>query len=635
MSIPEILFRVKQIIKRRFLKFLPGSGLLKNIPFSSKPPIFEINNFDFSYPITDSIKIFNIDFHFTHVSEIDWHKDISTGNKFPFIPSYKINIISNSGPSAKYIWEINRLQFLTGICLNYKKTGDDRYLKLFLEINHSWNLQNRYLQGINWYSNIEVNLRLITWFICWELLEADKLYSLNTSFRYFVTNEWSGMIYQHCLYSYNNPSKYSSANNHLIAEYAGLFVASSKWNFNESEKWRDYAKTGLEKEILRQHSPNGINREEAAEYIQFITDFFLLAYIVGEKSGNSFSYQYREMLFKIFRYIYDILDIRSNYPKYGDEDDGKCFILDFETGFDNFSSLMTSASIIFNDPLFKSKSHGLDNKNKFLFGETGAKVFNSLPELTFEEQSRFYIEEGHFILRKKASGHEIFLYFDAAPLGYLSIAAHGHADAMSFIMHLDGWPFFVDSGTYTYHTETEWRNYFVGTLAHNTVRINAKNQAINAGPTLWLKHYRNKVIRAESDAEHDRIIASHNGYLKEKAEHIREILFDKIKDEVLIKDTIKVMGKSEIMVEIPFHLAPALRIKHEDDHFNLWYPDLSGVVKFYPDKNLRHEILNGQSEPFIIGWYSKAFMQKEPTNTIYFRSIIKSTAYFEFRIKIN
>lgn len=635
MSIPEILYRARKIIERILFNILPDSENLRLNDFSSKPSFFDLSGLNDSIIIPCSVKIFGIDFYFDNVSEIDWHKDLSSGERYPLIPSVKINILKNPNLSAKYVWELNRLQFLTGVCLNYRKTGDEKYLQLFIDINHSWRLQNPYLYGINWYSNIEVNLRLITWFICWELLEADKLSKSNTKFSNFVNNEWSLMLYQHCHYSYNHPSQYSSANNHLISEYAGLFVASSKWNFDKSYKWCNYSKIGLEREILKQHTSGGINREEAAEYIQFITDFFLLAYVVGERSGNPFSARYDDMLLKIFRYIYDILDIKGNYPKYGDEDDGKCFTLDYIQGFNNFSSLMTSAAIITRDPDFKSKSHGLDNKNMVLFGEHGALLFNDIPESTCEENSRFYKEEGHFILRKKSAGREIYVHYDAAPLGFLSIAAHGHADALSFILHIDGSPFFIDSGTYTYHTERGWRNYFIGTLAHNTVRVNRKNQALNAGPTLWLNHYKTTIICAESDLVHDKIIASHDGFLKEKVEHIRELMFDKEKDEILISDTVKLKKPGNTFIEIPFHLAPGINISYEDNHLNLWCPGVYRRVKFYPDKNIKYEILKGQQEPFIIGWYSESFMKKEPVNTIYFSTTIKSTATFNFLIKIN
>ena len=44
-------------------------------------------------------------------------------------------------------------------------------------------------------------------------------------------------------------------------------------------------------------------------------------------------------------------------------------------------------------------------------------------------------------------------------------------------VHMDGYPFLVDPGTYAYHTHAEWRKYFVSTLAHNTVTINNADQA--------------------------------------------------------------------------------------------------------------------------------------------------------------
>ncbi len=122
------------------------------------------------------------------------------------------------------------------------------------------------------------------------------------------------VIYLHCKYSFENPSKYSSANNHLITELSGLFIASSYWKFNESKKWNCYSKKGLEKEILLQHSEEGINKEEASGYIQFVTDLLLLAYIVAEKTNNKFSESFSFRLEKILTYINNFIDIKGNHP---------------------------------------------------------------------------------------------------------------------------------------------------------------------------------------------------------------------------------------------------------------------------------------------------------------------------------
>ncbi len=100
------------------------------------------------------------------------------------------------------------------------------------------------------------------------------------------------------------------------------------------------------------------------------------------------------------------------------------------------------------------------------------------------------------------------------PLGYLSTAAHGHADALSFILHIDGKPVFVDPGTYTYHTEPEWRKYFISTLAHNTACVNGKNQAIFGGSTLWVSRYKTRIIETSQNDEKEIVCASHDGYEK-------------------------------------------------------------------------------------------------------------------------
>jgi hypothetical protein len=631
-SIAEFPYRIKQFIKNQYEQYFDRGKFPAKITVVTKKDIL---GFSYSpeelYP--DSINIFGTDFRYTE-RNINWHEDIASGERFPLSFSKTIKIRDNSNLSAKNVWEINRLQFLSFIALNYRKTGSDIYLNQFIRILNSWIDNNPYLVGINWYSNIEINIRLITWFFCWQILDADKLITLNPEFKDFADRKWIPSILQHCRYSFSNPSKYSSSNNHLISEYAGLFIATSLWQFKESEEWNWYSKKGLEKEILRQHTENGINKEEAAEYIQFITDFFLLAYIVGENTNNPFSENYKIRFRKILDYICNFLDENGHFPQYGDEDDGKCLILDFDKNFNNFRSLLTSGAVLFKDPILKSRSNGFDIKNQFLFGEPGKKVYESIPEINYVGSSKYYEDEGHFIFRKNENGNEIYLHFDAAPLGFLSIAAHGHADALSFTLNVDGQPVFVDPGTYTYHTEPRWRSYFIGTLAHNTIRINQHDQAVNGGPTLWTKHYKSSVIDLDLNDDNNRVKATHNGYVKDGAQHIREILFDRLKNEFQILDTIVVKKNRKIIVEIPFHTHPDVSITQQSANCYLISKDSVRKTELFVDEKLNPVVIKGQIEPHILGWYSSSFAKKEATNVIYCKTQIESTTIFKFIIKI-
>jgi hypothetical protein len=622
MSVPEIFYRIDQQFKKNVEKMAPNKGSQGNdfekvltesfnvvenqVPLILQHQFDEYDCFAFfgsSLPIDQSI---------------EWHLDILSGKHFPNIFSKDIDIRSDKYGSAKVVWEINRLQFLLPIAIRYnaKRNKDD--LELFIELINSWVKANPYLKGVNWYSNIEVNIRLIVWYFCWQVLWQDEKLKADKVFTDFVTKTWLPSIYEHCIYSFNNPSKFSSANNHLVAEHSGLFVAACCWKFQESQDWKQYALNGLEKEIIKQNSKNGINKEEAAEYIQFITDFFLIPYAVGNNYGVEFSEIYKQQLYKISEYLINLLDVKNGYRKYGDEDDGKVLVVSSDPHFDNFSSILTSAAVIFGDEKFKTVDKGFDLKNWLLWGRSGFDKFNNIQLKEFQKKSAFYIQEGNFIFKKQGEGSdkEIYLHFDAAPLGYLSIAAHGHADALSIALHLDGDPILVDVGTFTYHTHKEWRNYFISTLAHNTICIDGKNQAYQAGPTMWLKHYKTDVIKAIQMDDTEMVSAKHSGYDKYGCSHERTVSFNRLKEHFVIDDEVSLNNKSHSILQ-PWHLHPEVEIEKLDTHiFSLKHRQGRRKIKISCDSALSIEIKRAETDP-ILGWYSKSFLQREPTRVIF------------------
>jgi len=629
MSLMEMPYRFKQILQKKFESFFVVGETLGTILIPKTKKILKIGEID--TPIfDDEFSVFGKKINFFD-SQIDWHKDVFSGEKYALTFSKNINIRKSANLSAKNVWEINRLQFLIHIAINYNKTKDEKFLDKFIELNESWIEANPYLLGVNWYSNIEVNIRLINWFFCWELLDAEELMNKSKIFKEFVNTKWLPVIYQHCKYSFNNPSKYSSANNHLVSEYSGLYLATSVWGFKESEFWRSYAKDGLEKEILKQHS-NGVNKEEAAEYIQFITDFFLLPFIIGEKCNDSFSKEFQKALKQILDYILVFTDVNLNFPKYGDEDDG--YVLNFsEIGhFNNFKSLLVSASIIFNDESYLSAKSEYDIKNKLLFSDDGYLLFEKLMDREKKELvTKFYPKEGHFIFRKLIKDKEIYAHLDIAPLGYLSIAAHGHSDILSFLIHVNGNPFFIDSGTYSYHTEKKWRKYFVSSQAHNTITIDDENQAFHASDTLWLNHYKPKVISCVQQRNIERVVGTYNQ--KSNVQHIRSFEFNKKINEFLIEDNIIIRDNKEHKIFMPFHLHPTIQItKSTITNYTLSHAS-GAAVSLHLDDQLKWNLVRGSAEPFL-GWYSESFMKKEPTSVVFGEMIVKESLKIVTRIKV-
>jgi len=631
MSLPEMAFRIYQQV-RNALEYLTFKSEYSTIDFSVESrKVLNLPDLN-SLPIfTETQSLFGIEWQPT--TDTDWHLDLSSGKRFPLKFAKYINIRTDHYGSAKHVWERNRLQFLTNICINHKSSGDPKYLDHFIEINRSWFRSNPYLIGVNWYSNIEVNLRLITWFLCWEILNIDSLMKSQVSIRNFVVSEWLPVIYKHCQYSYKNSSKFSSANNHLIAEACGLFLASTKWKFPESSRWLTYSRKVLEVEIIKQHSENGINREETSKYIQFITDFFLIAFIVACKSGNPMSIRYMNRLEQILKYIYHILDDYGNVLNYGDEDDGRVFVIGATSVTDNFYSLLTSGAILFKNSFFKFKCSKVDLKNKILFNQSELREFDNLPLKQLEKKSCFFPTEGHFIFNKSDQNGQVFLHLDAADLGYLSIAAHGHADALSYILHVDGQPYIVDPGTFVYHTKWEWRKYFAGTLAHNTIRVDGLDQADIKGPTLWTRHYKPTIHSVSSNHMEDTVVASHNGSNHLGVIHHRSVRFDKGQCLFEIKDSLILQNKEGHTIDFPIHLHPRIEVKSLAHNRFLLVSKKGRAVEITLDRLLKPEIVVASLDP-ILGWYSASFQQKEPTKVLYSKINIQETIELTTFLKV-
>ena len=623
-SFGEVLYRIRQRVRTHVLdkRLMAASAVPVTLPKSS---VIEDGTAHLDYPVFDkALDVFK---------PISWHLDLSTGREFPKSFAHKIDIRSDKYGSAKHVWEVNRMQFMLHIALLYKKSGDEKYLDLFCYHLTSWKNENPYMVGVNWYSNIEVNLRLICWYFCWQVLDVDGLCAEKThknDFNKFVQDVWMPLICEHAEYSYKHPSLCSSANNHLISEYAGLFVAACRWDIPNRDVRLEYAKAGLEREILVQNTAEGVNREEAAEYIQFIDDFFVIAAVAGRRAGVEFSAAYNGRLRTMADYMNAMLDCKCNYPMYGDGDDG--FVLRPDAGghFNNFKSLLASFAVYFNDASFKRTDVVWDEKNELLFGRDGRVKFVSLPTVAAGftlDRNRFFSESGHYIFRSikgiAVSGfHETYLHFDAAPLGFLSIAAHAHADALSFILHVDGRPVIVDPGTFTYHTHKDLRAYFVSTLAHNTVCVNAKNQATQAGPTLWLNHYKTKVISCdESSGE---VTATHNGYASDGVSHTRKIQFNRDENEFVIVDTLRC--EKAATIEIPFHLHPEATVRLDGSMAAVDVPG-ARCVEIVLDEKLSYKVCDD-------GWYSEHFGEKVPAKYLYAKTVCNGNVEFVTKLRV-
>lgn len=220
-----------------------------------------------------------------------------------------------------------------------------------------------------------------------------------------------------------------------------------------------------------------------------------------------------------------------------------------------------------------------------------------------------YREGGYAVL----GDEHVRLVFDAGPLGYPSIAAHGHADALSFCLGLDGAWWLVDPGTYAYHSEAEWRDYFRGTSAHNTLVVNGLNQSRIGGNFLWLEKAR-AVLEATGRKRDGTQWArgSHDGYQALGVKHQRELRYESSTKSVRIDDLVRCDRPAEVVhVSAFLHFAPDVELTGNGSHWTATKRNSKCRLEIDLDSQLDWQVVTGQNNP-IQGWYSAMIGVKVP-----------------------
>jgi hypothetical protein len=286
-----------------------------------------------------------------------------------------------------------------------------------------------------------------------------------------------------------------------------------------------------------------------------------------------------------------------------------------EPGFGVYQSLLATGSVLFGRGDFKHKARVFDDKSRWLLGDEAAAAFASLtPDRSGKRLRRAFAAGGYYILGSDFEApDEVRIVADAAPLGYLSIAAHGHADALSFILSVSGRPMLIDPGTYCYHTERRWRDYFRGTAAHNTVRIDREDQSVSGGTFLWNHHAEARCVAFETGRDYQRLVAQHDGYrrLRHPVVHRREIVYRP--GARLVEVTDRLVGGGTHYVEIFWHFARECVVTLNGYEARAVRGEVDITLRW--PQPLQAQVVHGRAEP-CMGWVAERFDEKAPADAL-------------------
>jgi hypothetical protein len=484
-----------------------------------------------------------------------WNHDPVTGAEWP--RRYHRDVPTGQWRTygdVKFVWELNRHQFLTDLGRAAFLTGDAKYVAAVTSLVDDWAADNPYATGVSWACALEPAFRVFSWlwayFLCLEQLRTDRESHLR----------WLTTFFDHGRFLHRHLEHYISPFNHLIGEATALYMMGVLFpEFEESAAWRTRGRTVLESEVPRQFYADGGSVEQSPFYHHATLGFYTLAAILGRRNGEEFSPDVWQAIERGIDFSAALVQPDGLTPTIGGADDGKPMRLEHAPWWD-FRAFQAIGAVLFERGDFKFVAERFPEDALWLLGAGGLARFNSLAAEP-PPASVALPASGYYVMRSGRTPQADYVCIDCGEqAGEIRTDAvpnslHGHADCLSIVLWLGGQRVLVDSGLFCYNGEPEWEGHFRRTAAHNTARIDARDQAFHLGKMAWSHSYTARPEQWTVRAHEAAFMGSHDGYTRRGGDTIhRRLVWLRPQGYVVIYDEFDSAGEHD--VELNFQFAP-------------------------------------------------------------------------------
>jgi len=489
-----------------------------------------------------------------------WGFDFISGGTWPLEAG--VTAVRNDGTDVKVPWELARLQFLPSLGKAWRLTGEKRYRDAGIHLLNDWMENNPVGIGVNWTGAMEAALRSISICLFLELLAPFPLDELAW------TSGVSKCLWQHLLFiEAHNEFSHLIRSNHYLSNIVGLFYLAAYLRGPRMERRQQKYQRLVEDEILRQVYNDGGDYEASTGYhvfcLELYTSALLLMRSMSRKPAASFIFRLQLM----YRFLAALADARGNIPNLGDCDDGRVELVAddmmqmLETSDDRRHAFAVSGLLGIGEALF-GESYGGRATEICWHGQIvdSSKSHSSRPA---KQHSLVFPRSGVAVARN----NDLEIVFAAMPNGIRGRGSHTHNDKLSFTMKVGAEEIFTDPGTGCYTRNAELRNYFRSTAAHNTIKVDGKEQNRLAPTPKALFQLGDDAHMSQIEVEEKggalSLRCSHDGYGRIGVTHTRTLTLTG-KDTVFLEDVLT--GVSAHTFEAFFHLPSRHVVAIEQAH---------------------------------------------------------------------
>lgn len=492
-------------------------------------------------------------------NDIDWQLDVVSGKQALLKPWPKINYLDYTEVGdCKVTWELSRHQFLVTLAKAWLLTGDERFVRKLETIYYDWHKKNPYPLGINWASSLEVAFRSLSWIWVRELLGGREPAS---QLRHDITkalgfNAW---------YIRRYLSTYFSPNTHLQGEAVALFfIGSLCRSLPEARSWCETGWKILLEHALTKVLEDGAYFEQSTHYHVYALDFFIHARILAERNALPVPASHDDVLKRMLQHL-SILCQAGPPSRFGDDDGGRVFD-GARNRAEHLADPLAIGTALYELSSLKQKGVRPTEEMLWLLGDKGLQTLSDCPEWKTGSSVQFS-QSGVYIFHLGEGTHS-HAVLDVGPLGGGS-GGHGHADALSLTVNVDGNPLLVDPGACNYVGPGSDREDFRVTHAHNTIVVDGLSQAESKTAFSWHRWPEVKVKVNAFAPEFEFIAASHDGYsrLAAPVTHSRT-LFNSHEGFWFVFDQLFAEGPHDYALH--WHLMPDSIVElHADDRWRV------------------------------------------------------------------
>ena len=551
---------------------------------------------------------------YTFPGEVDWH----------------FNPTDDAAHDNEWSWSLYRFIFWQPLARAYAKTGDERYpaeaVSLLRGFLKAWPLEDflrdeeAYIQLHKYPSypwrHIETAMRLYTAFI-------PCLCAFRTSSA-FDEEAWAlylDAVAMHADYLVTHYTNHEKSSNWLTMESGALLQTAIMFpELKGAGEWMKHGYQRVMHEMRYSFDNDGVHMERTSIYHMVAAISYFQCTRLCELNGIPTPPYAQETITRACEFILRQLKPDFSTPMIGDADRDDLLARRSDTSlYEGMNLSMDPYDLNEMRAWFRQMAEWT-GRGDFLWVATGRQQGHAQLQRNFS-----MTEAGIHIMRTGWGEADSYMHIHGVQLERGEKSTHSHNDTGHFELQIAGEDILLDGGRYIYNQSIwkNWRHYFTGSLAHNTLYCDDRVMGEVPGVSR-VRGVRMFLHRFEENERYAVIDVSHNGYVfTDDPVYHRRVAVRLEKDVYVLDDRITGLGLAEHDFRLSFNFAPG---KLTEDGADWLYETPKGRkyrFRTASDAETEPVRLEGSEDP-IGGWVSYGYSLRVPAPQIQLRRIGKA-----------